>query len=138
MKKIIMNNRSMAIALLTLFTVALSPVVNATEKKPAIPAEIKFVGKVQNNPVFELSVPGTGVQEEYIISVRDEHGNVLHVETVKAAGFTKKFMLSLDENNDGTNYSIQFVISTKSNKKSALYSVNNNNRSVEEVVVTKL
>lgn len=138
MKKIIMNNRSMAIALLTLFTVAFSPVVNATEKKPAIPAEIKFVGKVQNNPVFELSVPGTGVQEEYIISVRDEHGNVLHVETVKAAGFTKKFMLSLDENNDGTNYSIQFVISTKSNKKSALYSVNNNNRSVEEVVVTKL
>ncbi len=138
MKKIIMNNRSMAIALLTLFTVAFSPVVNATEKKPAIPAEIKFVGKVQNNPVFELSVPGTGVQEEYIISVRDEHGNVLHVETVKAAGFTKKFMLSLDENNDGTNYSIQFVISTKSNKKSALYSVNNNNRNVEEVVVTKL
>ena len=138
MKKIIMNNRSMAIALLTLFTVAFSPVVNATEKKPAIPAEIKFVGKVQNNPVFELSVPGTGVQEEYIISVRDEHGNVLHVETVKAAGFTKKFMLSLDENNDGTNYSIQFVISTKSNKKSALYSINNNNRNVEEVVVTKL
>ncbi len=138
MKKIIMNNRSMAIALLTLFTVAFSPVVNATEKKPAIPAEIKFVGKVQNNPVFELSVPGTGVQEEYIISVRDEHGNVMHVETVKAAGFTKKFMLSLDENNDGTNYSIQFVISTKSNKKSALYSVNNNNRNVEEVVVTKL
>jgi hypothetical protein len=137
MKKIIMNNRSMAIALLTLFTVAFSPVVNATEK-PAIPAEIKFVGKVQNNPVFELTVPGAGVQEEYIISVRDEHGNVLHVETVKAAGFTKKFMLSLDENNDGTNYSIQFVISTKSNKKSALYTVNNNNRSVEEVVVTKL
>ena len=71
-------------------------------------------------------------------AVRDEHGNVLHVETIKAAGFTKKFMLSLDENNDGTNYSIQFVISTKSNKKSALYSVNNNNRNVEEVVVTKL
>ena len=137
MKKIIMNNRSMAIALLTLFTVAFSPVVNATEK-PAIPAEIKFVGKVQNNPVFELTVPGAGVQEEYIISVRDEFGNVLHVETIKAAGFTKKFMLSLDENNDDTNYSIQFVISTRSNKKPALYNVINNNRYVEDVVVTKL
>jgi hypothetical protein len=70
--------------------------------------------------------------------VRDEHGNVLHVENIKAAGFTKKFMLSLEENNDGSNYSIQFVISTKSNKKSALYTVNNNTRNVEEVVVTKL
>ena len=138
MKKIILNNRSIAIALLTLFTIALSPVVNASEKKPVIAAEIKFVGKVQNNPVFELTVPGAGVQEEYIISVRDEHGNVLHVENIKAAGFTKKFMLSLEENNDGSNYSIQFVISTKSNKKSALYSINNNNRNVEEVVVTKL
>ena len=93
---------------------------------------------MQNNPVFELTVPGAGVQEEYIISVRDEHGNVLHVENIKAAGFTKKFMLSLEENNDGSNYSIQFVISTKSNKKSALYTVNNNTRNVEEVVVTKL
>ena len=36
MKKIILNNRSIAIALLTLFTIALSPVVNATEKKPVI------------------------------------------------------------------------------------------------------
>ncbi len=138
MKKIIMNNRSMAIALLTLFTVALSPVVNATEKKPVITAEIKFVGKVQNNPVFELTVPGAGVQEEYTVSVRDEHGNVLHIETIKATGFTKKFMLSLEENNDDTNYSIQFVISTRSNKKSAQYSVNNNTRNIEEVVVTRL
>lgn len=138
MKKNILNNRTIAVALLTLFTLAISPVVNATEKKPVIAAEIKFLGKVQNNPVFELTVPGTGVQEEYIVSVRDENGNVLHVETIKAAGFTKKFMLSLDENNDGTNYSIQFVISTKSNKKTAMYTVNNNTRNVEEVVVTKL
>lgn len=138
MKKNILNNRTIAVALLTLFTLAISPVVNATEKKPVIAAEIKFLGKVQNNPVFELTVPGTGVQEEYIVSVRDENGNVLHVETIKAAGFTKKFMLSLDENNDGTNYSIQFVISTRSNKKTAMYTVNNNTRNVEEVVVTKL
>jgi hypothetical protein len=138
MKKIIMNNRFIAIALLTLFTTAFSPVVNANEKKPALPAEIKFVGKVQNNPVFELSVPGAGVQEEYTVSVRDEHGNVLHVETIKAAGFTKKFMLSLEDNNDELNYSIQFVISTKNNKKSALYTVNNNTRNIEEVVVTRL
>jgi len=138
MKKIILNNRTIAVALLTLFTLAISPVVNATEKKPVIAAEIKFLGKVQNNPVFELTVPGAGVQEEYVVSVRDENGNVLHVETIKAAGFTKKFMLSLDENNDGTNYSIQFVISTRSNKKTAMYTVNNNTRNVEEVVVTKL
>jgi hypothetical protein len=138
MKKIIMNNRFIAIALLTLFTTAFSPVVNAGEKKPALPAEVKFVGKVQNNPVFELSVPGTGVQEEYTVSVRDEHGNVLHVETIKAAGFTKKFMLSLEDNNDELNYSIQFVISTRNNKKSALYTVNNNTRNIEEVVVTRL
>lgn len=139
MKKIIMNNRFIAIALLTLFTTAFSPVVNANEKKPALPAEVKFVGKVQNNPVFELNVPGAGVQEEYTVSVRDEHGNVLYVETIKAAGFTKKFMLSLEENtNDANNYSIQFVISTRNNKKTAMYTVNNNTRNIEEVVVTRL
>lgn len=138
MKKIFMNNRVFAIALVTLFTAAFAGSATATEKKPALPAEVKFVGKVQNNPVFELKVPGTGVQEEYIISVRDEYGNVLHIETVKAAGFTKKFMINMEENNDEPNFSLQFNISTRSSKKTAQYTVNSNTRNVEEVVVTRL
>lgn len=138
MKKIFMNNRVIAIALLTMFTAAFAGSANATEKKPALPAEVKFIGKIQNNPVFELKVPGTGEQEEYIISVRDENGNVLHIESVKAAGFTKKFMINMEENNDEPNYSLQFTISTKSSKKTAQYTVNSNTRNVEEVVVTRL
>ncbi len=47
MKKIFSNNRIIAIAFLTVFSVALAPVAMATEKKPAVPAELVFVGNIK-------------------------------------------------------------------------------------------
>lgn len=135
MKNIVNNNRVFVIALLTVLTTAFVPAANATEKKPALPAVVKFVGKVQNNPVFELTVSGSGVQEDYVVNVKDEYGNTLHVENIKADGFTKKFMLTLEESSD---YSIQFVISSKTTKKSVQYTINNSTRNIEEVTVSKL
>ncbi|MBI3138978.1 MAG: hypothetical protein HYZ15_10365 [Sphingobacteriales bacterium] len=135
MKKIFMNNRLIAIAFMTVFTAAFAPAAVATEHNPALPAEVKYVGKIQNNPVFELTVTGTGVQEDYVINVRDEHGNILHTENIKAESFTKKFMLALEELGD---YSIQFQITGRKSKRTAVYSVNNNNHNVEEVRVSKL
>lgn len=130
-----MNNRLIAIAFMTVFTAAMAPVTFANDNNPALAAEVKFIGKVQNNPVFQLTVAGTGEQDDYVISIRDEYGNTLHSENVKAVGFTKKFMLNLDEFSD---YNIQFYVSSKKTKKSVLYTVNNSTRNFEEVVVSKI
>ncbi|MBN8685867.1 MAG: hypothetical protein J0M10_02570 [Chitinophagales bacterium] len=135
MKNIVNNNRVFVIALLAVLTTAFAPAANAADRKPALPAEVKFVGKVQNNPVFELTVNGSGLQEDYVVNVKDEYGNTLHVENIKADGFTKKFMLTLEESSD---YSIQFVISSKTTKKSVQYTINNSTRNIEEVTVSKL
>ncbi|MBE2231037.1 MAG: hypothetical protein IAE96_10365 [Chitinophagaceae bacterium] len=134
MNKNFMNIRVLTIALVTLFTTSFAGNANAGEKKPALPAEIRYVGKVENSPVFELNIPSTGVKDDYVISVKDEYGNTLHAENIKADGFTKKFMLALEDN---TEYTIQFVIHSKNTKRSVLYTINNNTRTTEEVVVSK-
>ena len=52
MKKIFNNNRIIAIAFLTVFTVALAPAAMAIEKKPVVPAELVFVGNIKNRVII--------------------------------------------------------------------------------------
>ena len=58
MKKIFSNNRIIAIAFLTVFSVALAPVAIATEKKPAVPAELFFIGNIKNPPAQRAVIFG--------------------------------------------------------------------------------
>lgn len=134
MKKIFMNNRLIAIAFMTVFSTAMSPAM-ANEKNPVLPIEIKYVGKVQNNPVFQLFVAGNGVQDDFTINIKDEFGNSLHMENIKAESFTKKFMLAIEELGD---YSIQFQVTSRKTKKTVVYAINSSTRNVEEVKVNQL
>jgi len=130
MKKIF----SLAIALVTLFTVA-STNANAGNFR-YLPIELKLVGNINNEPVFQLSHVGTpGVQDEFTVVIRDESGSALYRETIKGEGFSKKFMVNSEEIGDGT---IRFEITSKKNPKAIVYEVNRNTRQVEDLVINKL
>jgi hypothetical protein len=134
MKKIFMNNRIIAIAFMTVFSAALTPAM-ANGTNPVLPVEIKYVGKIQNNPVFQLSVAGNGTQDDFTINIKDEYGNSLHMENIKGDSFTKKFMLAIEELGD---YSIQIQVTSRKNKSTVSYAVNSNTRNVQEVIVNQL
>lgn len=135
MKKIFSNNRIVAIALLTVFSVAAAPSVMATEKNPTVPVTLAFIGNIKNQPVFQLNFAGNELQNNFTIAIHDEYGNSLYWENVKAANFSKKFVLNTDELGDET---LHFVIYCKNTKSSVEYKVNRNTHQVQDVVVSEV
>ena len=137
MKKIFSNTRFIAIAFMTVFTVAAAPMAMANDSSrvnKTIPVELKLVGNVNDQPIFQLSYSGTE-QDEFTIVLRDEDGNALYRENIKGEGFTKKFLLNKEEIGDGT---LRFEISSKKFDKVAVYEVNRSTRQVEDMVINKL
>ncbi len=133
MKKVLMNTRILAIALAATFATASSTSALATEAKKAIPVELKFVGNIESQPVFQLSFDNA-VESDYTIVVRDEYNNVLYRDNVKGGKMTKKFMLNTEELGD---VAIQFEIIGKKTEKTVIYEVNKKSRLVEDLVISK-
>ena len=136
MKKIFKNSRLIAIAFFTVFTGAAASPAMANNGKD-LPVELKFVGSINNQTIFQLNISGTDLdmQNDYTLFIRDEYGNNVYRENIKGENFTKKFLLNTDEIGDDT---LQFEIMSKKSKKSVVYEVNRNTRSVEEVVINEV
>ncbi len=133
MKKALINTRIFAIALAVTFTTAFnSPALAIDEKKP-IPVEMKFVGNVENQPVFELIFTGTE-ENEFMIVVRDEFNYELYRDNIKAGHVTKKFLLNTEELGDAA---IQFEITDKKSNETVIFEVNKKQSFIEDVVISK-
>ncbi len=128
-----MITRIFTIALASVFTIGLSNTALANDEKKAIPVELKFIGNIENQPVFQLTF--TNAEEnDFTIVVRDEFNTVLYRDYVKAGNVTKKFLLNTDELG---NTAIFFEITGKKTTKTVVYEVNKQSRVVEDVVISK-
>ena len=133
MKKVLINTRIFAIALAVTFTTAFnSPALAIDEKKP-IPVEMKLVGNVENQPVFELIFTGTE-ENEFMIVVRDEFNYELYRDNIKAGHVTKKFLLNTEELGDAA---IQFEITDKKSNETVIFEVNKKQSFIEVAVISK-
>ena len=135
MKKIFNNNRLIALAFFTVFSVLMSPAAKAGEENPAVPVELKFAGLIKNQPLFQLNFFGNAAQDEFTINIKDEYGNSLYKENIKGQHFTKKFLLNTDEIEDNT---LRFEITCNKTKKSVTYEVNRNLRFVQDVAINEM
>jgi len=134
MKNALINTRIFAIALAVTCTTAFSTPALAIEEKKTIPVELKFVGNINNQPVFMLNFTNTEVNE-YTVIVRDNYGIVLYKDKVKGSNMTQKFILNTEDLGDGE---IKFEIIGKKTDKTAVYEVNTVSRLVSDVVVSKV
>ncbi|MBL7733119.1 MAG: hypothetical protein JNM88_18250 [Chitinophagaceae bacterium] len=135
MKKIFRNNRIVAIAFLTMFSVAAAPAAMAGEKNPVVPVQLIFLGHVKNQPLFQLNFNGDENQNDVTIIISDEYGNSLYRENIKAETFSKKFLLNTEELGDETLY---FTVFCKNNKKAVEYVVNRSTQTINQVVVNEV
>jgi len=133
MKKLSINPRILAIALATIFSVAFLSPAFAIDDKKAIPVDLKFIGNIENQPVFELAFTNAD-ESEYTVIVRDEYNTVLYRDNVKGNA-TKKFMLNIE---DLGNTGVQFEITGKKTDKTVIYEVNKKSRFIEDVVINKM
>jgi|SRR5687768_12945986 len=134
MKSALINTRIFAVALAVAFTTAFSTPALAIDEKKTIPVELKFVGNVNNQRVFQLNFTNTEVNE-YTVIVRDSYGFVLYKDKVRGSNMNQKFIFNTEELGEGE---IQFEIIGKKTDKTAVYEVNMVPRLVSDVVVSKV
>jgi hypothetical protein len=105
------------------------------EKNPASSSiELKFIGKYENQPVFQLTL-NNAQEDEFSITFRDDFGNVLYSAKVKGSNISKKFMLNTEEIGDSV---LNVEVKAKKNDKSEVYQINRISNFVEETTVNKV
>jgi hypothetical protein len=96
--------------------------------------ELKFIGNLENQPVFELNLTNK-VEDEYTVIFRDEQGNVLYSDKFKGAGLNKKFMLKSEDFGDTA---LNVTVKSKNSNTTEVYSINRSLSYVEETQVSKV
>jgi hypothetical protein len=134
MKTEMRNFGKMAIVALA-FTLAFSNTTLANDGgKDDHKTELKFIGNVENQPVFELNL-GNIEGDEYTITFRDEAGNVLYSAKFQGANLSKKFLLKAEEMGDDI---VKVMVKSKKLNTTEVYTINRSNSYVEEIVVNKV
>jgi hypothetical protein len=124
---------------LTLAALALSLVFTTTVLandggKDNPKTELKFIGNMENQPVFELNLANK-VEDEYTVTFRDEYGNILFTDKFKGAGLTKKFLLKSEDYLDAA---LNVTVKSRNNNTTEVYSINRSHSYVEETLVNKV
>jgi len=96
--------------------------------------DLKFVGNLENQPVFQLNVNNTE-DDEYTVTFRDEQNNVLYAGKLKGVNITKNFQLSTEDGVEGT---MSVEVRSKKSNKSEVYKINRTRSFTDEIVVNKL
>ncbi|MEO5682318.1 MAG: hypothetical protein ABIQ88_06730 [Chitinophagaceae bacterium] len=135
MKNVMKNYKTLAIALFAALSVASTSNVMANEGvKPKSGIDLKFIGNVEDQPVFQLNVNNTE-DDEYIVTFRDEQNNVLYSGKLKGINITKNFQLSAE---DGAENTMSVEVKSKKTSKSEVYKINRTRSFTEEIVVNKI
>ena len=126
------NFRTITLAVICMITFNNVTFAN-NENDRAATTDLQFVCKVKNLPVFRL-VLDSEKSDEYIITVRDEFGEVLFSERLKGNYISRMYKLDT-ENNDmvsGTTFEVT------SSKKTTVYKIKNLTKTVDDFSITKL
>lgn len=135
MKQALNKTKMITMGLFTLCTMALSQRTFAGVKT-GDPVELKFIGNIKNQPVFQLSLNNSEV-EEYSISIKDEYQNLIYSEKVKGVNLSRKYQLAVDEADFGSGGVTIEITSVKTHKPQA-YKISSSTKVIENFEVAKL
>lgn len=95
--------------------------------------EFKYVGKLEQHPVYQLSI-SNAQNEEYIVSFKDQSGNVLYSGSLKNTS-TQRFMINVDEVGDEP---LTLTVTSRKTNKQQVYTVKRSQNLVEENIVQRI
>ena len=122
------------IALFLAFSFIATVALANDEKKDPPSAELKYLGNLKDQPVFQLDL-NSAEEKEFTILVRDQFGEILYIERVKAKIFTRKFQLDTENLGDAV---LQVEVRSGKNNKPEIFTINRNTRFVDETSISKL
>lgn len=119
MKNLKINSRIFVVALVALFSVAFTSTAAATDKTANPAVSVKYIGAVNNAPIFQLSFTNEN-EEHYEIKITDKE-NIIYTETIKGKEVVRKFQFV----NNGIEEELLYVeIKNISTNKIITYKIN--------------
>jgi hypothetical protein len=116
---------------LSLFTTVAS--AKGIQKDPPV-AHLTYIGNVGDQPVFQLDL-NTDKEDHFIISIKNQFGESIYSERVKAKVFTRKYRLDTESLQDDI---LRVEVRSGSSKKPEVFTINRYARFVQETSVSKL
>ena len=126
--------RNTFLAIMLMMVMIPSVQAQDTNKTSAGSVEIKYLGTVDDQPVFLVEFDNT--KQEYInVSITDEDGTHLYGEKFRDKKFSRKFKIE----KSGTDpFKLKFTLTSDNERQSQIFEVNTKVWVVQDVVITKL
>ena len=133
--KNVMSKNTILIAIIAVFSAAFTNPAMATTKADPPVTEVKYLGFVENNPVFELNLKNYQ-SDNYFITIRDAAGTVIFSEKLSGTNVSRKYRIDTeDELPEG---GLRFEVRSLKTKKLDTYIADVTENVTREVAVTKL
>jgi hypothetical protein len=134
MKKAIITTKKMAIAFVAIFTIGFTDISFAQDRNDTSPLQLKYAGKFDEYPVFQLNV-NNAEPDEFQVVIKDQFSHVLYSGQLKGAYAMQRYRLQM---NDEELEKVLFEITSKKTKKNLVYVINKSTQRIEEISVAKL
>lgn len=137
MKQAMNKTKMITMGLITLFTMGLTHPTMATGINEN-PVELKFLGSVENHPVFLLNLNNTDA-EKYVVTIKDANNHILFSEKTSQADFSRKYKLDIEESEfRAPGFQLRVEVTSLSTKKTQVYKISTVSHVIEDVVIAKL
>ena len=136
MKKVMSKNKAIIFGLMAIISTSFSNPVSAMDKKSDPPGvEIRYLGFVSKNPVFEITTSNVQA-DNFFITIRDEAGTVLYSEKLSGKKLSRRYRIDTEEEiADG---GLRFEVRSVKSKKTEIYIVGVSENITREMAVTKI
>lgn len=131
MKNTITIVRNFAIAALIIMTATATSFANNDKNKEVTAAELRFIGNVDNQPVYQLDI-SKQAGDEYFVTFSDSFGTLLYSGSVRSS---QKFMINTAEVGD---QQLTVTVTSRKNNQSQVYTIGRSQTVVEENVVKRV
>lgn len=133
MKTVISTLSRIAIVLVAVCTMSFSQTTDIPGKKEN-PAELKYIGSIDNQPQFQLSLNNTE-SDEFVVTIKNKTGELIYKERIKGVNISRRYRLNTDEPNST---GVTFEVVSKKDKSRIAYTVKETSRLVQDVSITAL
>ena len=136
MKKVMSKNKAIIFGLMAIISTSFSNPVSAMDKKSDPPGvEIRYLGFVNKNPVFEITTSNVQA-DNFFITIRDEAGTVLFTEKLSGKMLSRRYRIDTEEEiADG---GLRFEVRSVKSKKTEVYIAGVSENITREMAVTKI
>ena len=135
MKHAMNKTKMIVMSLVALCTIALSGNAFANVKAED-PAQLTFIGKVQNKPVFQLNL-NNAEEGEYFITIKDLDRNVIFTEKIQGKNLFRRYHLAVDDEDLNSNFGLSIEVMNAKTRKTDVYKVSTKTHVTENIVVAK-